>query len=45
MTNRVFGALGLRTATVTGAPTKVGLILHAAVFVTLVHLISKFYKK
>lgn len=45
ITNRVFGALGLRTATVTGAPTKVGLILHSAVFVTVVHLVSKLYKK
>ena len=44
VTNKVFGSLGLRTATVTGAPTKVGLILHSAVFVTVVHFISRLAK-
>lgn len=44
VTNRIFGSLGLRTATVAGAPTKVGLVLHAVVFVTAVHLLSRLHK-
>lgn len=42
VTNKVFGNLGLRTATMSGAPTKFGLVLHSAVFVLVLSLVNRF---